>query len=181
MSRARTRAALNAQNTQKKTQREIVCSADRHVSGSTSAVRAIAGNLATMAFTNETDSIHSLFKLPDHMISGTAQVKVQFTKNTDSDISEKNVYWRLDYTAFDAVDDAAGGAGMTVIFTSSYDDSGTTTRIVYSTPTHLLTGTAGDTVALKVQALSGSNVQDEMALVGVEVSWQEYENRVTGY
>lgn len=87
------------------------------------------------AHTLNTDASFRVFKIPTDFVSD-ASFHVHWTKNGDADESGKVVKWKIEYTIWkgNTGELTSNTYSNVVEFEDTYEDSGTTTRIVYRTP-----------------------------------------------
>ena len=149
----------------------------------------LIGSTVVLAFTLNTDSGYRKFKIPANFV-GNPSWHVHWTKQGgaggDGDESGNAVRWRITYQVFaggtpggDPGDDLT--AGTTVLeVEDTYDDAGTTTRIVYRTPNVAAPGfVAGYYVGVCVEAITpvGTAMGAEPALVSLDLTYDEYPNQ----
>lgn len=108
-------------------------------------VPVVLGNsVIGLHFDNTTDRAYRLMKIDTTFVVGgdgpagdgsNASFHIHWTKAVDTDQSGATVRWRLTYTIFDGNSDeiTAGGTQGFIEWDDTYDDAGTTTRIVYRT------------------------------------------------
>lgn len=94
--------------------------------------------------TPATDNAYRIMKI-DGTFAGDgsgsdASFHVHWTKGTDVNESGNTVVWRLEYTVFDGSSNDINIAPTVIQFTDTYDDTGTTTRIVNRTSNISATG-----------------------------------------
>lgn len=149
----------------------------------------IIGSTMVAEFTLNTDKAYRVFKIPSSYV-GNPSFHVHWTKESgvagNGNESGNAVLWRINYTVF-AGGPLAGGQGhdinvtpSTVEFEDTYDDSGTTTRIIERTPNLGLVGfVAGYYVGMEVEAITpaGAALTCEPALVTVDLTFDQYINQ----
>jgi hypothetical protein len=116
----------------------------------------VNGTLLTLAFTPDdtNDRAFRIFKIPTSYVTGSA-FHIHWTKGVDTNQSGSHVRWKVDYSVFDGIDDVANGAPYTFEIEDTYDDPGTTTRVVYRTSNIPLSGfVAGWYVSCFIEAIS---------------------------
>jgi hypothetical protein len=116
----------------------------------------VNGTLLTLAFTpNDTgDRAYRMFKIPSSYVTGSA-FHIHWTKGVNTNQSGSHVRWKVDYTVFDGSTEVANGIEYTFQVEDSYEDSGTTTRVVHRTSDIPLSGfVAGWYVSCFVEAVS---------------------------
>lgn len=79
-----------------------------------------------------TDVAYRILKIPNNF-EGSPTFHVHWTKSSDADESGKTIRWRIRYTVFDGIDDEVSGSPTEAVLDDTYEDSGTTTRVVYRT------------------------------------------------
>jgi hypothetical protein len=143
----------------------------------------LIGSTLVAEFTLNTDSAYRIFKIPASYVSDAA-FHVHWTKESgvagDSDQSFNAARWRISYTVFPGGSNADINVAPTVLEESStYIDSGTTTRIVYRTSDIPAAGfVAGYYVGICVESItSESDLTCEAAMVSVDLTFTEYINQ----
>lgn len=135
-----------------------------------------------LAFTVGVDVAYRQYKVPPNY-AASAALHIHWTKTADAAENGKVVRWRVTYVAYASSSTTAGDllASSTVAeVEDTYDDDGTTSRLVYRTPDIVMVGvTAGYYVALKVEAVapSGAPLAAEPGLLSVDFTFEEYANR----
>ena len=98
------------------------------------------GTLLGLHFKRDTDLVYSYSKIQSSFLAD-ASFHVHWTKAVDTNQAGATVRWRLRYTVFNGISqDLIAGPTGTIIWDDTYDDSGTTSRIVYRTPNIAATG-----------------------------------------
>lgn len=135
-------------------------------------------NLGYQLFTVGSDNMYRTFKIPS-TFTGNPSAHIHWTKSQDTDQSGNRVLWRIHYKVFDGRTQEASGAGSMVEFEDIYEDSGTTTRIVYRTDDLELSGFIPSYyVAFRIEAVTPSqDTLAEPALVSLDLIWDELINR----
>lgn len=134
--------------------------------------------LLLLAFTLSTDGAYRQFKIPYEYV-GNASVHVHWTKTSNANESGKAVKWRISYVSFASTTVTAedGSVSPTVVeVEDTYDDSGTTTRLVHCTADVALSGvSAGDYMSLKIEAVTpaGTAMASEPGLFSVDIEYDE--------
>jgi len=93
------------------------------------------GSIIGLEFDNPaTDVSYRVMKIDNNFI-GLPSFHVHWTKSGNGDESGNNIQLRLEYTVFNGNSDEVALVSPSVIeWTDTYEDSGTTSRIVYRTP-----------------------------------------------
>jgi hypothetical protein len=124
---------------------------------------------------------YRVFKVPTYFV-GDPQFHVHWTKSDDVDRSTETVRWRVGYTVFDGSTEDGDGTPTYIDFDDSYDDAGTTTRIVHRTANAALSGVQpGYYVAVSVEKgtpPSGTPMA-EPGVVSVDFTFTGYATRNT--
>lgn len=100
----------------------------------------IGGSLLGLAFTLDIDDGHKIFKLPEGFTANSASFHVHWTKNTDLNVAGHTVAWRITYVVFDGKTHNVAGVGTAITLNDTYDDAGTTSRIVHRTANYPVDG-----------------------------------------
>lgn len=135
--------------------------------------------LITMKFTVNTDAVYRIFRIPFEFVDNPV-LHVHWTKSSDADESGKVVRWRVTYSVFDGETQDAADGSTTFEIEDIYDDSGTTSRIVYLTPNTSLVGfVPGWLVSVKIEAITpvGTPLASEPALFSMDLIYRSYVNR----
>lgn len=104
----------------------------------------VIGTFLGLHFDNTTDRAYRVMKIDGTFIPGgagpagdgtNASFHIHWTKAVDTDQSGATVRWRLSYTVspLNGTDDIAGATPTVIEWDDTYDDGGTTSRIVYRT------------------------------------------------
>ena len=150
---------------------------------------AVIGSTLVAEFTVDTDAAYRIYKIPSSYVSDPA-FHVHWTKESgvagNTDQSGNAVLWRITYDVW-AGGPPAGGigddltAGGTVIeYEDTYEDSGTTPRVVHRTPNLAASGfVAGYYLGVCVESVTpaGSALTCEAALMSVDVTFTQYINQ----
>lgn len=141
------------------------------------------GSTIVASYTLNTDDSHRTFKIPSYF-TGNPSFHVHWTKepgaNGDTNQQGNAVRWRLEYTVFNGNSEDINITPTTLDLDDTYDDSGTTTRIVYRTANVAATGLiAGYYVGIKLQSITpaGSALTCEPALISVDLRYDGYINQ----
>lgn len=135
--------------------------------------------LITMKFTVNTDAVFRIFRIPVEFVDSPA-LHMHWTKSSDADESGKTVRWRVTYSVFDGETQDAADGSTTFEIEDIYDDSGTTSRVVYLTPNTSLVGfVPGWLVSVKIEAITpvGTPLASEPALFSMDLIYRSYVNR----
>lgn len=142
----------------------------------------LIGSIMVAEFTLNTDSAYRLFKIPSSYVSDAA-FHVHWTKESgaggDIDDSFNAARWRISYIVFPGNAADVNVAPTVLEESSTYLDSGTTTRIVYRTSDIPAAGfVAGYYVGVCIESVtSESNLGCEAALVSMDLTFTEYINQ----
>lgn len=142
------------------------------------AIVIIGSCVPLLSFTLDTDDAYRQFKVPNTYL-GTPTVHVHWTKTGNADESGKTVKWKITALCFDGDGGLASSGATSVEYEDTYEDSGTTTRIMYRTPNLALpTLTVGWYVGLKIEAVTpaGTPMASEPGLFSVDLMYTEYMN-----
>lgn len=112
------------------------------------------GVLSYRIMTVGTSKLFVYFKVPNWYVSG-GRFHVHWTKSQDSNKAGDKVKWEIAYRVADGVTEECSIADETLSDEDTYDDAGTTTRIVYQTADMPMTGlVAGKYVTATIQAVT---------------------------
>lgn len=140
----------------------------------------IAYNAAVvLAFTLNTDDAFRQFRIPASYVS-TPTIHLHWTKTGNLDESGKVVRWRFSYLVFDGESEDINVAPTVIETEDTYDDNGTTTRIVYRTPDLALVGfVAGYYCAVKIEAVTpvGTPMASEPGLFALDLMYNQFINQ----
>jgi hypothetical protein len=152
----------------------------------------VIGSTLVAEFTLNADTAYRVFKIPAHFI-GSAVVEAHWTKESgaggDIDVTtsgapdpENLVKWRISYDVFNGIDEDINVAPAVVEIEDTYDDSGTTTRIVYKTGDVAITGlVAGYYLGIQVESVTpsvgGQALACEPALITIDLEYEGYINK----
>lgn len=143
----------------------------------------LIGTTVVAHYTPNTDTAYRIFKVPSNYVEG-ASFHVHWTKEAgaggDGDQSGNAVRWEISYTVSPG-DGADINAAPTVLeVEDTYDDAGTTTRIMYGTADVAAPGFVPNYyVAMCIKAITptGSALTCEPALVTADLTFDEYINQ----
>lgn len=141
------------------------------------------GTAIVAEYTVNTDHAYRLFKIPSHYVTGAA-FHIHWTKESgaagDTDQSFNSVRWRISYTVFPGSGADINVAPTVLDLDDTYEDAGTTTRIIHRTQNVAATGFVPDYyVAMRVEAVTpdGSALTCEPALITADLTFNEYINQ----
>ena len=98
------------------------------------------GTLVALHYKKDNDKVYGYSKIPTSYVSD-ASFHIHWTKNVDTNQAGATVRWEIKYNVFDgSSQDVNVGPTNTLILDDTYDDSGTTSRVVYRTPNAAATG-----------------------------------------
>lgn len=146
-------------------------------SGSTTPIASNA--LLLTAFTLNTDGAWQQFKIPDNFVDEPA-FHVHWSKSTNAVNSGRNVRWRMSYTIFDGSSEDGAVAPTVTEVEDTYEDGGTTSRIVYRTADVPLSGfVAGYYMAVEIQAVTptGTALTGEPGLFALDLTFNQFINQ----
>jgi hypothetical protein len=133
------------------------------------------GALLTQEFEVGLDATWSRFRVPAGYQSG-GTMHFHWTKSGDANESGKFVKWQLSYLVFDGAAEDGAAAPTVVAVEDSYDDNGTTTRIVYQSSDVTISGlVAGKYVAVKIEAVApaANPMASNPALFAADIVWTQ--------
>ena len=91
-------------------------------------------DLLGLHYKRNNDLLYAYSKIQTSYVSD-ASFHIHWTKNVDTDESGATIRWIITYKIFNGgSQDVSGAPTGTLILDDTYDDAGTTTRIVYRTP-----------------------------------------------
>ena len=110
-------------------------------------------NLIYDEYTVATDIAFASCRIAENYKSG-GEFFVHWTKSQDTDQSTKTVKWQLTYVVYDGEAEDGAAAGTVVSDQDTYDDAGTTTRIVNQSGGMAIVGlAAGKLISFKIEAI----------------------------
>jgi hypothetical protein len=136
------------------------------------------GTSLLLQFTIGQDAAWRQFKIPSSY-SANPSLHVHWTKSSNANELGKYSRWQVSYSCFDGRTMDANVAASTVESEQSYDDSGTTTRIVYRSANMTLSGiVAGWYLAIRIEpvAPTGTAMVSEPALFSADLMFDELIN-----
>jgi hypothetical protein len=138
------------------------------------------------SYDSTTDQAHRLMKIPASIvvagnsagIEPFAGFHVHWTKSVDTDASGGTVRWRLNYTVFDGSSEDIALVSPTVLeWDDVYDDSGTTTKIVYNTGNVDAPGlTSNYYVGLQLEYVDAETTVAAPVLISLDLIWKGWLN-----
>jgi len=149
-----------------------ICSGNLQSNPSNPPVVVASGITPGLRFTVGTDKVHFLYQIPQNYDSGDGTISLNWTKGTAAtDESTKTVKWQLKYLGLSPGDNCNSGEA-TLSVQDTYDDSSTSTQVVYGTggitiPAASLTAGHGLTIEISAITPSGTALADEPVLLGV--------------
>jgi hypothetical protein len=122
-------------------------------------------------------SAYRLVRIPLNFVS-LAEIYVHWTKTDDVDRSGESVKWVVTYSVFNGNNENAA-EGQAVSFEDTYEDTGTTSRIVHKINRVSLTNVSkGDYVAFKIEkGTPGGTPMDAPGLVSLDFTLRGWMNR----
>lgn len=119
----------------------------------------VIGSLVTLHFKRDNDKVYGYSKIPTSYVSD-ASFHIHWTKETNLSLTPLNntVRWQIVYRVFDgSSQDVSSAPTGTLILDDTYDDAGTTTRIIYRTANAVAAGfVPGWYVAFEISFVAGS-------------------------
>jgi hypothetical protein len=100
------------------------------------------GSVVGLNYNNAADLAYRVLKIPNNLVVAgnppavvpRADFHIHWTKSADTDMSGATIRWQLRYTVFNGISDEIALVGSTLVeWDDTYDDAGTTTRIVHRT------------------------------------------------
>ena len=132
--------------------------------------------LIGLQMTVNNDEATRTIKLPDTYVLNTASFHIHWTKSTDTDDSGKNVRWRVTYVVFDGATHDVTTGSQTVEVDDTYEDSGTTNRIIYRTESTPFNGLLQPNyyVGFKVEPITPTGTAlSEPVLINMDISFDK--------
>lgn len=125
-----------------------------------------------------TQAIYRTIKIHRAFV-GSPVFHLHWTKSDDVDRSGESVRWVVTYKAFNGISEDAAGSPSVIEINDTYDDSGTTARVVYRTPnTSMLGLMALGYLAVKVEkGTPGGSAMASPGLVLLDFTYRGYVNR----
>ena len=125
--------------------------------------------------------VHRTIKIRESYVSG-GMFHIHWTKSDDSDRSGEKVKWKISYKVFNGRDEDAALSPTVLTVEDTYDDDGTTTRVVHRTVNvpvgSQLPLVADAYLAVKVEKDTASaSVMSEPGLVTLDLSYFHTINR----
>jgi len=157
------------------TNRDRICSGNLQSNPSNPPAVVAAGITPGLGFTVGTDKVHFLYQLPQKYVSGDGAISLNWTKGTAAtDESTKAVKWQVKYLGLSPGDNCNSGE-TTLSVEDTYDDSSTTTQVVYGTGDITIPAaslTAGHGLAIEISAITptGTALANEPVLLGIVFS-----------
>jgi len=139
----------------------------------------VYGVVMGLHFDLATESAYRVFKIPTAFTGADASFHIHWTKSANSNEAGKTVRWRLSYKVFDGRTQDITAAPTVLTFDDTYDDTGTTTRIVYRTSDVAAVGfTAGYYVGVMLEYVAANTtLVGGPVAVSVDLLLREYINR----
>jgi hypothetical protein len=131
----------------------------------------VVNALLLQSYTVNLDAGWRQFKIPLGYVD-SASVHIHWSKTGNANEAGKNVRWRVSYVIFNGEDQDAAGSPTVITLNDTYLDSGTTTRIVYETPSVALVGFIPDYyTSMKVDAITpaGTPMASEPGLFALDL------------
>jgi len=152
-----------------------ICSGNLQANPSHPPVVVALGVTPGTRFTVGTDLVYFLYQIPQKYASGDGTISLNWTKGAaGADESTKAVKWQVKYLGLSPGDNCNAGEA-TLSVQDTYDDSSTTTQVVYGTDNMTIPAaslTAGHGLAIEISAITptGTALADEPVLLGVVFS-----------
>lgn len=136
---------------------------------------------ATLGFvyTPNTHEGYRTFKISSKYY-GNPTFHVHWTKSTDANEQGKAVRWRISYTLTNGRDQDVNITPEVLEFEDTYDDDGTTTRIVHRTEPKTPVGFAPESyLSMKIEAITpvGTPLTADPVLVSCDLRYDMYINK----
>lgn len=137
--------------------------------------------LLLLQFSLNNDAAFRQFKIPDSFVEDP-KFHIHWTKTSNANESTKTVRWRVSYAVFNSTMTNFGDGAVTptvVEVQDTYDDAGTTTRLVHRTADMPLVGfEPGYYVSLKIEAITptGTAMASAPGLYSVDLTYSELIN-----
>lgn len=131
----------------------------------------VVNALLLQSYTVNLDAAWRQFKIPLSFVD-SASIHVHWSKTGNGNEAGKNVRWKVSYVIFNGENEDGAGTPTVVTFDDTYLDSGTTTRIVYKTPSIDLVGLVpGDYASMKIEAITpaGTPMASEPGLFALDL------------
>ena len=125
------------------------------------------------------DIAHRTFKINSRYV-GNPSVHLHWTKSTDAVETGRAVRWRVTFLAVDGHNQNALATPGVVEIEDTYDDSGTTSRIIYRTPNLPLTGVVADYyLAIQIERVApvGTPLSASPLLISADLRYDMYVNK----
>jgi hypothetical protein len=124
-----------------------------------------------LEYTAPGDTAYRTFKVNPRYVSDAA-LHIHWSKSGDADESGKTVRFRVRYKHFDGQDDDVVGSAE-LIFNDTYDDAGTTSRIVYRTTPLALPGViAGNYMGVAIDVVAaGTTLASNPVIVSADLAY----------
>lgn len=138
----------------------------------------VYGSTLVAEMTVNSDAMYRVFKIPSNYLEN-ASFHVHWTKSSDAVEDGNEVRWQLEYQVWKGQDTDLAGATTVVTIDDTYDDGGTTTRVVQRTVDIEVSGfVPGYYVGVCVMAITpaGTPISSEPALVSVDLTYTELVN-----
>jgi hypothetical protein len=129
----------------------------------------VIGTTACLHWTKNNEVAYNQFKVPSTYVSDPT-FHLHWTKNVDTDQSGATVRWQLRYTVFNGSNqDINVAPTATITWDETYLSNGTTSRIVYRTPSVAATGiVAGAYVGMELSYVpAGTTLSGRPVLVSM--------------
>lgn len=143
----------------------------------------LIGTSLVAEYTVNTDTAYRIFKVPSNYVTGAA-FHIHWTKESgaggDGDQSGNAVRWRISYTVSPGNGADINVAPTVIEVEDTYDDAGTTTRIMHRTTNIDAAGFIPNYyVAVCVEAITpvGAALTCEPALITADLTYTEYINQ----
>lgn len=134
----------------------------------------VFGTVMGLHYDNATDKAYRVLKI-DSNFTGTASFHVHWTKSGDLNESTNTVRWQLSYTVFNGSSDEVALVAPTVLtWDDTYDDAGTTSRIVYRTGNETAAGfVAGYYVGICLEYVAGgTTISGGPVVISADLLWE---------
>lgn len=141
------------------------------------------GSVMGLEFDNPaTDSAYRIMKIDD-TFSGdgsgnNASFHIHWTKSGDVNENGNTVRWKLSYTVFNGTSDDVNATPTELIFDDTYEDSGTTSKIVHRTTNITASGFIPNYyLGVKIETMvTGSTLSSNAVLISCDLLFSNYIN-----
>jgi len=143
---------------------------------------AVVGPFIYLDFSLNNDAAFRQFKIPSNY-AGNGTFHLHWTKTSNANEQGKAVRWRVTYVVFASSPTTSGDAAITPTVAEvedTYDDAGTTTRLVHRTSSVALVGLAAQYyMSMKIEAITpvGVALASHPGLFSLDIMYDQYLNK----